>query len=172
MPFSMYDASVLVSAQQLGALATIIDKAAAHCVANKIEESALLTDRLYPDMFPLARQIRLAADYGRYMPGRLAGVAGPEFAAEDETSFADAKKRVEDSIAFVNSLTREQIEGAEDKEIVWVGGGKERKMKGAAYLQQSALPNFLFFVTTAYNILRHRGVPIGKLDFLGPIDMG
>ena len=172
MAFSMYDASVQISAQQLGALATIIDKAAAHCEANKIEESALLSDRLYPDMYCLARQIRQATDFGRNMPGRLAGIAGPEFAAVDNTSFAEAKKRVEDSLAFVNTLTRAQIDGTEDKDIVWSGGGKDRKMKGAAYLQQFGLPNFLFFVTTAYNILRHRGVPIGKLDFLGPISMG
>lgn len=172
MAFSMYDASVQISAQQLGALATIIDKTAAHCEANKIEETALLTDRLYPDMFCLARQIRQAADFGRNMPGRLAGIAGPDFAAVDATSFAEAKKRVEDSLAFVSTLTRVQIDGTEDKDIVWTGGGKERKMKGAAYLQQFALPNFYFFVTTTYNILRHRGVPIGKQDFLGPISMG
>ena len=172
MTFSMYDASVLVSAQQLGALAGILGKAAAHCEANKIEEAALLSDRLYPDMFCLARQIRQSADYGRNMPGRLAGVAGPEFAAVDDTSFAQARKRVEDSVAFVKTLTRAQIDGTEDKDIVWSAGGKERRMKGAAYLQQLALPNFFFFVTTAYDILRHRGVAIGKQDFLGPITMG
>ena len=172
MAFSMYDASVPICAQQLGALATIIDKTAAHCAANKIEEAALLSDRLYPDMFCLARQIRQSADFGRNTPGRLAGVAGPDFAAVDDTSFAQAKKRVEDSLAFVKTLTRAQIEGTEDKEIVWTAGPNTRKMKGAAYLQQFALPNFFFFVTTAYDILRHRGVPVGKRDFLGPVSMG
>jgi hypothetical protein len=172
MTFSMYDASVPVCAQQLGALATIIDKAAAHCAANDIEESALLSDRLYPDMFCLARQIRQATDFGRNTPGRLAGVAGPEFAAVDDTSFAQAKKRVEDSLAFVNSLTREQIEDTEDKDITWSGGGNDRKMKGAAYLTQFGLPNFFFFVTTAYDILRHRGTPLGKRDYMGPVAMG
>lgn len=169
MAFSMYDASVPICAQQLGALAVIIGKAADHCATNKIEESALLTDRLYPDMFCLARQIRQASDFGRQTPGRLAGVAGPEFAAVDDTSFAAAKKRVEDSLAFVNTLTRAQIEGSEDKVIAWMAGGNERKMKGAAYLQQFGLPNFFFFVTTAYDILRHRAVAIGKRDFLGPV---
>jgi uncharacterized protein len=168
----MYDASVPICAQQLGALAGIIDKAAAHCVANKIEEAALLSDRLYPDMFCLARQIRQSADFGRNAPGRLAGVPGPDFAAIDDTSFAQAKKRVEDSLAFVKTLTRAQIEGTEDKDIVWTAGSNTRKMKGAAYLQHFALPNFFFFVTTAYDILRHRGVPIGKRDFIGPINMG
>ncbi len=169
MAFSMYDASVPFCTQQLGALVTIIDKAAEHCVTNKIEESALLSDRLYPDMFSLARQFRQAADFGRMTPGRLAGVAGPEFAAVDDTSFEAAKKRVSDSLAFVKTLKREQIEGSEDKVISWMAGGNERKMKGAAYLQQFALPNFMFFVTTAYDILRHRGVALGKRDFLGPV---
>jgi hypothetical protein len=171
MAFSMYDASVPICAQQLGALAAICDKAAAHCAAIKVEEGVLLSDRLYPDMFSLARQIRLSADFGRYTPGRLAGIAGPDFSATDDTSFADAKKRLEDSLAFVNSLTRAQVEGTEDKDIVWTAGGNERRMKGAAYLQKFALPNFFFFVTTAYDILRHRGVPIGKRDFLGPVTM-
>ena len=120
----------------------------------------------------LARQIRQAADFGRNTPGRLAGVAGPEFAAVDAASFAQAKKRVEDSVAFVKTLTRVQIEGTEDKDIVWTAGGKNRKMKGAAYLQQFGLPNFFFFVTTAYDILRHRGVPLSKPDFMGPVSMG
>jgi hypothetical protein len=109
MAFSIYDASVPICAQQLGALAVIAGKAADHCATNKIEEAALLTDRLYPDMFCLARQFRQAADFGRMTPGRLAGVAGPEFAAVDDTSFAAAKKRCEDSVAFINSLTRAQI---------------------------------------------------------------
>jgi hypothetical protein len=166
----MYDASVPICAQQLGALATIIGKAADHCATHKFEEAALLTDRLYPDMFCLARQIRQAADFGRLTPGRLAGVAGPDFAAVDDTSFAAAKKRVEDSLAFVNTLTRAQIEGSEDKVISWMAGSAERKMKGADYLRQFGLPNFFFFVTTAYDILRHRAVAIGKGDFLGRVN--
>jgi hypothetical protein len=169
MAFSMYDASVPICAQQLGALAHFIGKAADHCATHKIDETALLTDRLYPDMFCLARQIRQAADFGRFTPGRLAGVAGPDFAAVDDTSFAAAKKRVEDSLAFVKTLTRAQIEGTEDKVITWKAGSADRKMMGAAYLQQFGLPNFFFFVTTAYNILRHRGVAVGKMDFLGPV---
>ena len=169
MAFSIYDASAPVCEHLLGALAGVIDKAAAHCAANKIEESALLTDRLYPDMFCLARQIRQAADFGCNTPGRLAGVAAPAFAAVDDTSFAAAKTRVEAAQAFVKTLTRAQFEGSEDKVIAWMAGGAERKMQGAAYLQQFALPNFFFFVTTAYDILRHRAVVIGKRDFLGPV---
>jgi hypothetical protein len=169
MAFSMYDASVPICAQQLGALLTIIDKAAAHCAANKIEESALLTDRLFPDMYCLARQFRQATDFGRQTVGRLAGVADPAFEAVDDTSFAAARKRVEASLAFVNSITRAQIDGSEEKVITWGAAANPRKMTGANYLRQFALPNFFFFVTTAYNILRHRAVPLAKPDFMGPV---
>jgi uncharacterized protein len=170
MAYSLYDAAVTPCAQQLGALAGIIDKAAAHCVANKIDESALLQDRLYPDMFCLARQIRQSADFGMNTGARLAGVTPPALPAVDDTSFVDAKKRVEAALSFVKSLTRAQVDGAEDKTIAWTAGGSERKMKGNEYLQQFALPNFYFFVTTTYDILRHRGVLIGKRDFLGAVN--
>ena len=169
MAYSLYDAAVTPCVQQLGALAGIIDKAAAHCAANKIEESALLQDRLYPDMFCLARQIRQAADFAMNTGGRLAGVTPPTTPAVDDTSFAAAKSRVETALGFVKSLNCAQVDGAESKIIAWTAGGNDRKMKGNDYLQQFALPNFFFFVTTAYNILRHRGVPIGKRDFLGPV---
>jgi uncharacterized protein len=152
MAYSLYDAAVTPCAQQLGALAGIIDKAAAHCAANKIEESVLLQDRLYPDMFCLA------------------GVTPPALPAVGDTTFAAAKNRVETALGFVKSLTRAQIDGAEDKVIAWTAGGNDRKIKGNDYLQQFALPNFFFFVTTAYDILRHRGVPLGKRDFLGPVN--
>src|SRR3979409_257951 len=115
MAYSLYDAAVTPCAQQLGALAGIIDKAAAHCTANKIEEAALLQDRLYPDMFSLAREIRQAADFGMNTRGRLAGVSAPALPATDDTSFADAKKRVETALGFVNSLSRSQVDGADDK---------------------------------------------------------
>jgi hypothetical protein len=170
MAYSLYDAAVTPCVQQLGALAGIIDKAAAHCVTNKIEETILLQDRLYPDMFCLAREIRQAADFGMNTAARLAGVAPPALPAVDDTSFAEAKKRVETAAGFVKSLTREQVDGAEDKTIAWTAGTRELKLKGHDYLQQFALPNFFFFVATAYDILRHRGVPVGKRDFLGPVN--
>jgi hypothetical protein len=123
-------------------LAAIIDKAAAHCAANKIEESALLQDRLYPDMFCLARQIRQAADFAMNTGGRLAGVTPPATLAVDDSSFAAAKSRVETALGFVKSLTRAQIDDAEDSIIAWTAGGNNRKLKGNDYLQQFALPNF------------------------------
>ena len=133
MAYSLYDAAVTPCAQQLGALAGIIDKAAAHCAANKIEESALLQDRLYPDMFCLARQIRQSADLAMNTGGRLAGVTLPALPAVDDTSFAAAKSRVETALAFVKSLTRAQVDGAEGKVIAWTAGGNDRKMKGNDY---------------------------------------
>jgi len=102
--------------------------------------------------------------------GRLAGVAPPALPAVDDTSFAAAKSRVETALAFVKSLPRAQVDGAEDKVIAWSAGGNDRKIKGNDYVQQFGLPNFFFFVTTAYDILRHRGVPLGKRDFLGPVN--
>ena len=170
MAYSLYDATVTPCIQQLGALAGIIDKAAAHCAANKIDEAVLLQDRLYPDMFSLARQIRQAADFGVNTGGRLAGVTPPVMPAVDDTSFAAAKSRVETALGFVKSLKPAQLDGAEGKVVAWTAGGNERKLKGNDYLQQFALPNFFFFVTTAYDILRHRGVPVGKRDFLGPVN--
>ena len=167
MAFSMFQASVPVCTQILGSLSTIIDKAAKHCVDRKIDESALLLDRLYPDMFTLARQIRQTSDFGRNIPGRLSGVASPEFSATDDTSFAAAKARVEKSLDFVKGFTPAQIDGTEDKEINWTAGQRQMSMKGRSYLMHFGLPNFLFHATTAYNILRHRGVELGKRDFLG-----
>src|SRR6202035_254931 len=113
MAYSLYDAAVTPCARQLGALDGIIDKDAAHCAANKIEESLLLQDRLYPDMFCLARQIRQSADVAMNTGGRLAGVTPPTMAAVDDTSFAAAKSRVETALSFVKSLTRAQVDRAQ-----------------------------------------------------------
>ena len=170
MAFSLYDAAVTPCVQQLGGLIGVIDKAAAHCAANKIEESALLQDRLYPDMFCLARQIRQAADFGMNTGGRLAGVTPPALPATDDTSFAAARGRVESALGFVKSLTPAQVNGAEDKVIAWTAGTRDLKLKGIDYLLQFSLPNFYFFTITAYDILRHRGVPVGKRDFLGTVN--
>ena len=167
MAFSMYDATVTICAQQLGALVAILDKAATHCADKKIDEAWLLADRLAPDLFTLARQIRQATDFGRNTPGRLAGVALPDFAAVDDTSFAAAKERAQKSLDFVNSLTRDQVDGTEDKDVTWTAGTRQMSFKGARYVQWFGLPNFFFHMTTAYDILRHRGVDIGKRDFLG-----
>jgi hypothetical protein len=161
MAFSMFQASVPVCTQILGSLSAIIDKAAAHCAEKKYEEAALLSDRLFPDMFTLARQIRQCSDFGRNIPGRLAGGELPTFAASDDASFAEAKARVERSLDYVKGFTPAQIDGSEDKDISWSAGQRQMSFKGRAYLLHFGLPNFFFHATTAYNILRHRGVELG-----------
>jgi hypothetical protein len=167
MAFSMYQASVPVCTQILGAMSVIIDKAAAHCAEKKYDEASMLGDRLFPDMFTLARQIRQCSDFGRNIPGRLAGGELPNFAATDDSSFAACKARVEKSLDYVKGFTPAQIDGTEDKDITWTAGQRQMSFKGRAYLLHFGLPNFYFHATTAYNILRHRGVELGKRDFLG-----
>jgi uncharacterized protein len=167
MAFSMFQASVPVCTQILGSLSGVLDKAAAHCAEKKYDEAWLLTDRLFPDMFSLARQIRQCSDFGRNIPGRLAGGELPNFAAADDTSFAEAKARVEKSLNYVKGFTPAQIDGSEDKDINWTAGQRQMSFKGRAYLLHFGLPNFYFHATTAYNILRQRGVELGKRDFLG-----
>ena len=167
MSLTMFQACVPVVSQLLSGLSTVVDKTAAHCAEKKYDEAALLTDRLFPDMFTLARQIRQATDFGRNAPARLAGVASPDFAATDDASFAAAKARIEKSLDFVKSFTPAQLDGTEDKDIVWMAGGNQRSMKGLPYLLHFCQPNFYFHVTTAYNIIRHNGVEVGKRDYLG-----
>jgi uncharacterized protein len=167
MAFSMFQAAIPVCVQILGSTAAVIDKAAAHCAEKKYDEAALLSDRLFPDMFTLARQFRQVSDFGRNIPGRLAGGALPDFPATDATSFAEAKARIEKSLDYVKGFTPAQIDGSEDKDITWTAGQRQMSFKGRAYLLHFGLPNFFFHATTAYNILRHRGVELGKRDFLG-----
>lgn len=166
MPITMFQASVPICRQLLGALDGVLAKAEAHCVAKKIEEAALLTARLYPDMFPLARQVAISTLFGRITPGRLAGVTLPDFSAA-LTSFAECRARVADSLAFIGALTAEQIDGTEDREYTFPAGGQPRTFTGMSYLQGFALPNFHFHTTCAYLILRHNGVELGKRDYLG-----
>ncbi len=168
MAFSMYDACVPVCAQVLTALAGVMDKAATHAAEHKLEEAALLHARLYPDMFTMTRQVRQATDFARYAPGRLAGVALPDFPATDGASFAELKDRVTKSLEFVRSVPEAAIAGTEDKDITWMQGANSRTMKGRPYLLYFCLPNLFFHATTAYDLLRHNGVMLGKRDFLGP----
>lgn len=167
MAFSMYDACIPVCAQMLSGLSGVLDKAATQAAAKKFDEAVLLGDRLYPDMFSLARQIRQATDFARNAPARLAGVTVPDIPATDDTTFAAAKERVEKSLAFVKGFTAAQIEGTEDKDVSWMAGQRQMSFKGRAYLLHFCHPNLFFHTTTAYNILRHRGFEIGKRDFLG-----
>ncbi len=167
MSFSMYDACIPLFTQMLGSLSEIVGKGAAHAAEKKLDDAVFLQARLYPDMFTFARQVRQASDFGRNAPGRLAGVELPSFPDADGTSFAELKDRVARSLHFVQGFHRNQLEGTEDKDIVWMAGGQQRSMKGRAYLLHFSIPHFFFHVTTAYAILRHNGVEIGKRDFIG-----
>jgi hypothetical protein len=166
MSFSMYQAAVPPVLQILASVSAILDKAAAHCAARKIDPAALLTFRLFPDMFPLSRQVQIMTDQAKGMVARLAGVDVPTY-ADTETSFDDLKARIAKVTAFVKGFTPAQIDGSEDKPISFKAGANELKFTGRQYLTGFVLPNFYFHATTTYDILRHCGVELGKRDFLG-----
>jgi hypothetical protein len=167
MTISMYQASVPAFIRALNNLAAILEKGAAHAQARKIEEAVLLTSRLYPDMFPLARQVQLATDTARSGAARLAGVECPAY-EDKEATFQELLLRVRNTVAFLETLKPAQIDGGEDKTISWQSRSSTKSMQGLPYLMNHLLPNIHFHVTTAYGILRHNGVEIGKKDFLGP----
>lgn len=169
MAISMYDVSVPMLRRMLGNLSGLLDKAAAHCAAKKIDPAVLTSWRLYPDMFNFARQVQLATDFAKGCGARLAGMEVPKY-EDTETTIEQLKARVEKTLSFLASLKPEQFAGSEGKEIVLRFGDRELRLIGRDYLQSAVLPNFFFHVTTAYAILRHCGVEIGKNDFVGQLD--
>ena len=163
----MYVASVPVFKQLLGGLSGVLTKAAEHAAARKIDPPALLQARLFPDMFPLLRQVQIATDFARSVAARLAGVEAPS-APDTEQSFDELQQRIASTLAFLDSLDAAAFEGSETREIVLrPGTPKERTLSGQAYLLSYGLPQFFFHVTTAYALLRHSGVEIGKRDYMG-----
>ncbi|WP_151446274.1 DUF1993 domain-containing protein [Lacisediminimonas profundi] len=167
MTSPMYTHSVPVFKQMLAALKTILAQADAHVVDKSLEPDALLQARLYPDMFPLVKQVQIAADFARGITARLAGVDVPVFEGK-EKSFADLDALLTRTLAFLDSVNAAQFEGSETKEIVLrPGTPKEKKLGGQAYLAHYGSPQFFFHVTTAYAILRHNGLVIGKRDYMG-----
>ena len=166
MAISMYQASVPVFLQMLNSLSAILDKAEAFAAERKIDPAVLLGYRLAPDMFPLSRQVQIATDQAKGCCARLAGVEVPKY-ADDETTFADLKARIARTIEFVQSFKPGDIDGSEERDITITAGSRELRFKGQQYLVSFVLPNFYFHATTAYAILRHCGLAIGKRDFLG-----
>jgi hypothetical protein len=163
----MYTNSVPVFKQLLTALKAILARADAHAAANSIEPDAYLQARLYPDMFPLLKQVQIAADFARGISARLAGVDVPIYEGK-EKSFADLDGLLVRTMEFLDSVSTSKFEGSETNEIVLrPGTPKEKKLSGQAYLANYGLPQFLFHVTSAYAILRHNGLTIGKRDFMG-----
>jgi uncharacterized protein len=166
MTISMYQASVPVIIRSLTNLAAILEKAAAHAEAKKIDQSVLLGSRLFPDMLPLIKQIHIATDITRRGVARLAEVEPPAF-EDNETTFAELIDRIHQNITYLNTLTPAQIDGSEEKTITLTVGKQTMTFQGLPYLTGFILPNLYFHTTTTYNILRHNGLELGKIDFLG-----
>ncbi|MBP6597573.1 MAG: DUF1993 domain-containing protein [Arenimonas sp.] len=167
MSLSLHAASVPVFAQILGGLADVLAKAQAHAAERKIEPDALLQARLFPDMFPLVRQVQIACDFAKGVSARLADAEVPAW-EDTERSFEDLQARIARTVSFMQSLDAAAFDGAATRSIVLrPGTPKERSLTGQAYLLAYGLPQFFFHVTTAYALLRHSGVEIGKRDYMG-----
>lgn len=167
MTNAIYTASVPVFKQMLGGLKGVLLKAEAHAGARKIDPAALLQARLFPDMFPLLRQVQVATDFAKSVSARLAGVEVPKM-EDTEQSFAELQTRIATVLAFVEGLDAEKFEGAATREIVTQAGtAKEKRFTGQSYLFSYGLPHFFFHTTTVYALLRHNGVEVGKKDYLG-----
>jgi hypothetical protein len=167
MTISLYAASVPVFKQMLNSVSAILGKAEQHAAAKGIDPSVLLQARLFPDMFPLIRQVQIAADFARGVSARLAGVDVPKYEDNEET-FAELQTLLGKTLAFVEGFAPAQIDGNEEREIITrPGTPKEKRFTGQSYLLTYGLPQFFFHVTTMYAILRHNGVEVGKRDYMG-----
>ena len=165
MTISMYSASVPVLRHMLSNLAGILGKAATHAAAKKIDPAVLLNARLIPDMFPLLKQVQITTDNAKGV-ARLAGLEVPKY-EDNEASFEELQARIAKTMAFLDTLRPDQVDGSEQRDIVVQLRDKKYEFKGQDFLLKRLLPNFYFHLTTAYNILRHNGVEIGKNDYLG-----
>ena len=167
MTLSMHAASVPVFKQLLASLSDLLAKAEAHAIDKKIDPAVLLQSRLYPDMFPLVRQVQIACDFAKSVPARLAGADVPAY-DDGEQSFGELRERIAKTLAFIDGLDPAAFEGSEERTILLrPGKPKERSISGQGYLLNYGLPQFFFHVTTAYALLRHNGIEIGKKDFMG-----
>jgi hypothetical protein len=167
MSISMHAASVPVFTQMLGSLSALLHKAESHAEQRKIDADALLQARLFPDMFPLRRQVQIASDFARGVSARLAGVEVPSY-PDTEKTFAELQELIEKTLSFIGGLSPSQFDKSESREIVTrPGTPKEKRFNGQAYLLSYGLPQFFFHVTTAYALLRHNGVELGKGDYMG-----
>lgn len=167
MTISLYAASLPVFKQMLNSMDAVLSKAEEHATNRKIDPNALLQARLFPDMFPLIRQVQVATDFARGVSARLAGAEVPKF-DDNQQTFADLHELISKTLAFIDGFTPAQIDGQEDRVIVTrPGTPKEKKFTGQSYLLAYGLPQFFFHVTTTYAILRHNGVEVGKRDYMG-----
>lgn len=168
MQISMYAASVPVFVKMLGNLSAILDKAAAYAEQKRIDPAVLLSARLYPDMFALTKQVQVACDFAKGAVARLAGEEPPKY-DDSEATIAELKARIARTIEYIEGFKPERLEGSETREVELKIRGETVRYPGLAYLLHVATPNFYFHVTTAYGILRHNGVELGKRDFVGRV---
>lgn len=165
MSITMYEIAVPSFTKHLEALDAILDKAVAYCEAKKIEPETLLTERLYPDMYTFKKQVQSACDFAKLSVSRLAGLTPPVH-DDSEKTFADLKTRIAETLAVLQQANPGAMEEAADREVTIKAGPRELKFTGREYLLHFALPNFYFHCATAYGILRHNGLEIGKRDFM------
>lgn len=168
MTISMYEASVPAFIHSLGSLKAILQKGAAHAEVRKFDPAVLVNSRLFPDMLALARQVQIASDAAKGAAARLSGTEPPKF-EDTETTIPELLARVEKTVDYLKGFKPAQIDGSEDRNIVLKSPRGDLSFTGLAFLRHWALPNFYFHVTTAYNLLRHNGVEIGKADYLGRV---
>jgi uncharacterized protein len=169
MPLTMHKASVPQLDRALRNLSSIIDKAEAHASERKIDPQVLLSMRLYPDMFPLIRQVQTATDFAKAIVSRLKGEEPPKW-EDSEKTFDELKRRIDRALKLLSDVGPSDLEGSETRLItITLGGRRTMEFMGDDYLLYFAMPNFYFHVTTAYAILRHAGVELGKADFIGPL---
>jgi uncharacterized protein len=166
MALSLYDFTVPVLQRSLKALDAVLTKAEADAEARKIDPAVFLQSRLAPDMFPLLKQVQLASDFAKGTAARLAGVEPPSF-PDDEQTFADLHARIAKTLDVLDGLDRAAFDGAETREVSMKVRGETRTFQPLVFLTQVGLPNFFFHAATAYDILRHNGVALGKRDFIG-----
>ncbi|MEO8484835.1 MAG: DUF1993 domain-containing protein [Betaproteobacteria bacterium] len=166
MTISMYQVSIPRFVHMLNNLTAILGKAESYAEAKRIDPATLPAARLFPDMLPLASQVRIACDGAVGAAARLSGATAPTF-EDNEKTIPELKARVEAAIAFLNSVPAAQVDGTEGKEVMVKVSGQDTAFSGMQFLLARAIPNFYFHVTTAYDILRHNGVEIGKRDYLG-----
>ncbi|WP_352607295.1 DUF1993 family protein [Mesorhizobium sp. M0488] len=166
MTMSMYEASVPVFSARLKALSNVLATAEQNALDRKIDPQVFLTARLAPDMFALTRQVQIATDHAKGAPSRLAGREVPRY-EDNEASFAELEARIAKTLTHLETFSPADLDGSDDKMIELRLGGREIALAGMQYLLHAAMPNFYFHVTTAYDILRHNGVPLGKSTFLG-----
>jgi hypothetical protein len=165
VPITMYEASVPVFTARLKALSGVLSEGERNATGRKIDPQVFLDARLAPDMFTLTRQVQIATDHAKGAPSRLAGVGAPKY-EDNEASFADLQARIAKTLDYLGTFSAEDIDGSEERQVELKIGGREIAMPGLRYLLDFAMPNFYFHVTTAYDILRHNGVPLGKTIFM------